>query len=66
MEFHIDVNGGTNLILEDILFDLYSDSNTSGGLSNQCLPAGVDLADDIPGSSNRHLLENIQLKDLSN
>jgi len=57
MEFHIDVNGGSNLILEDISFDLYSDTAA-------CLPTGVDIVED--SSFNPGLLDNIQLKDLTN
>ncbi len=50
MEFHIDIDGGSNLILENILFDIYSDTPA-------CLPNGVAIQD---------VLENIQLVDVTN
>lgn len=57
MEFHIEVDGGSNLLLENIAFDLYSDTPT-------CLPTGIDIAED--SSSNPGVLENIQLVDVTN
>ncbi len=57
MEFHIDVDGWSNLLLEDIAFDVYSDTPS-------CLPAWVDLAED--SSANPWILENIQLVDVTN
>lgn len=60
MEFHIDVDGGSNLLLEDIIFDVYAQT-----IGASCLPGGTEVADS-DNTGGTEVLRNIQLHDVTN